>query len=398
MKLFSFLAISLCVVSLVCVSINASADVPHYGITGLGVRIPAGCVGAAAINDQGQVIGWGHSPTDNGVNGPSQIVGDGQPNLAGFNRDYSTGKLCKQYANGHTYLWQNGRRQNLGVFSGCGMNARGQIIGQPFDSSGGGQPFVWEHGVVRHLPNLPGGCGEDVEGINDSGQVVGLERGGGPGTLHAFLWQSGRMTDLGDFAGKDSTLTGICINNRGQVAVSAFTYSFDAERHPTGGGTRRFFLWQNGQTQEISAFVGPDADVLKINDKAEMIGSLQTKAHLQHAAFWSQGKRRDLGTLGGQWSQAFALNNAGQVVGAAALRDGKIHAFLSDKGKLFDLNKFLPAHSYWVLQRATGINNQGLIVGDGLYRGHNCSFLLTPQGARVLSRRKLSAGQKELLG
>ena len=356
---------------------GVTPQVMRYAITDLGVRVPQGCAGAFAVNDQGQVLGWGHSPSDASDTDSSQIVGDGQPNNAGYNSHFAQGKRLKQFVNGHVYLWQNGRRRNLGAFSGLGLNNQGQIIGSPFDVDGAGQPFVWERGVVRHLPDLPGGASEGAEGINDRGQVVGEETSAHR-NLHAFLWQAGRMTDLGDFAGGNSTLVGACLNNKGQVAVNTYTYFFDAPRQPTGGGRRRSFLWQGGQTTEISALVGPDATVSKINDNAQMIGAVKVSPKRDRAVFWGQGKRQDLGTLGGAWSQARGLNNAGQVVGGAATSDGQGHAFLYGNGRMVDLNRSIPARSGWVLVGAASINNRGQIAGDGLYHGQSRSFLLTP--------------------
>ena len=48
-------------------------------------------------------------------------------------------------------------------------------------------------------------------------------------------------------------------------------------------------------------------------------------------------------------------------------------------GKMFDLNSFIPANSGWTLQSATGINDNGEIVGDGVNpQGYGEAFLLTP--------------------
>jgi len=54
------------------------------------------------------------------------------------------------------------------------------------------------------------------------------------------------------------------------------------------------------------------------------------------------------------------------------------HAFVYSGGKMKDLNTLIPARSGWVLQRATGINDAGLITGWGTFKGKTHSFLLTP--------------------
>ena len=48
-------------------------------------------------------------------------------------------------------------------------------------------------------------------------------------------------------------------------------------------------------------------------------------------------------------------------------------------GQITDLNSLIPAGSGWVLNRATGINDAGQIVGSGTINGVLHVFLLTPQ-------------------
>ena len=59
------------------------------------------------------------------------------------------------------------------------------------------------------------------------------------GDYHAFLWQNGRMTDLGTLGGTSSESHGI--NAQGEVVGSASTAS--GERHP--------FLWKHGTMEDL---------------------------------------------------------------------------------------------------------------------------------------------------
>ena len=45
---------------------------------------------------------------------------------------------------------------------------------------------------------------------------------------------------------------------------------------------------------------------------------------------------------------------------------------------MVDGNDLIPADSGWALQDATGINDAGEIVGDGVIDGQDHAFLLTP--------------------
>jgi probable HAF family extracellular repeat protein len=47
-------------------------------------------------------------------------------------------------------------------------------------------------------------------------------------------------------------------------------------------------------------------------------------------------------------------------------------------GQIFNLNNLLQPNSGWQLRSATGINNNGQIVGIGDFNGQRKGFLLTP--------------------
>src|SRR6266849_5364546 len=66
--------------------------------------------------------------------------------------------------------------------------------------------------------------------INERGQVVGAS-GTASGKQHAFLWQNGKMTDLGTLGGRGSHPR--AINGRGQVVGDSATAS----------GKQHAFLW-----------------------------------------------------------------------------------------------------------------------------------------------------------
>ena len=82
----------------------------------------------------------------------------------------------------------------------------------------GAQPVLGQPGGARQLSitdlgTLPGGDFSVAEGINARGQVVG-ESNTASGATHAFLWEDGRMTDLGTLPGGGEAHG---INARGQV-------------------------------------------------------------------------------------------------------------------------------------------------------------------------------------
>ena len=79
-------------------------------------------------------------------------------------------------------------------------------------------------------------------------------------------------------------------------------------------------------------------------------------------------------------SSGRGIGAAGHVVGFAMGADGKSRAFLNtpERGTL-DLNTFLPSSSGWTLMRATAINDEGQITGEGINPGGQArAFLLSP--------------------
>jgi probable HAF family extracellular repeat protein len=103
-----------------------------------------------------------------------------------------------------------------------------------------------------------------------------------------------------------------------------------------------------------------------------------------HAFAYSGGSMQDLGTLPGtSISSASDINDHGEIVGATAIAVGQpyYHAFLYINGQMKDLNSLIDPNSGWTLVEATGINNQGEIIGRGTNTssgGLRQAFLLTP--------------------
>ena len=67
-----------------------------------------------------------------------------------------------------------------------------------------------------------------------------------------------------------------------------------------------------------------------INNKAQVIGSVQFPGGISRGAIWTpgQGAPQDLGTLGGTESNPMDINDAGQVVGTSYTLSGDEHAFI----------------------------------------------------------------------
>ena len=180
--------------------------------------------------------------------------------------------------------------------------------------------------------SLPGNHSNSAAlGINDAGQVVGVSgtgaRNAGSAIIqHAFMYQDGRMIDLGPSPALSSFAA--AINSTGLIVGAA----------QKDNGTYAA-LWQNGQIQYLDTSQ-PYSYALAVNDAAQIVGTI-----------------------------AVPSNSQPQTGIAFVYRDGK----------MLDLNKQVTNISGWTLNMATGINSKGQICGVGTYKGLTRAFLLTPQ-------------------
>src|SRR5262249_36054423 len=95
------------------------------------------------------------------------------------------------------------------------VNDRNQVAGQADTATGAELAFFWEGGALRSLGTL-GGSFSAALAINNRAQVVGFASTPADAAMHGFVWQRGKMTDLGPLpGGTDSGAQGI--NDRGVV-------------------------------------------------------------------------------------------------------------------------------------------------------------------------------------
>jgi probable HAF family extracellular repeat protein len=257
----------------------------------------------------------------NGINYAGQVVGE----------TYAAGDFTP-----HAALWDGTRAMGLGTLGGASssasaINNSGQIVGWAQSPSGESYATVWNGSTATQLrkvdsdgsSNILYEGGSSARGINDNGQIVGTSGRG------AVLWDGTAVSTALPLTSANA------INNSGLVVGMS----------------------------HYSACI-PDLDQCFYSYHAPTI--------------WSGSESTDLSTLGTGDGEALATNDAGQITGTSGGR-----AVLWDHTAPIDLNSFLDASIVsegWVLTAATGINENGWIVGSAVNNQNNIThaFLLAP--------------------
>ena len=338
----------------------------HDGvITDLGALPGVNSSAPNFINDSGEIVGV----SENGLIDP--LVGGPEVNAV---------------------VWKDGRLINLGTLGGnqsfgFSLNNRGQVVGvalnaipDPFSLFGLGtqtRAFLWQNGVMQDLGTL-GGPDAEPQNVNERGQVCGNSYTNsipnpttGIPTLDPFLWERGRMIDLGTLGGTIGA--SFYLNDRGQVAGTS-NLAGDLTFHP--------FLWSRGVLTDLGTLGGDTGQPNWLNDSGAVIGRADLPGdQIHHGFLWSDGIMTDLGTVGTDpCSVANTINSSGQIVGSSTTCQSGLHAFIWENGgPMVDLNTLVHPGTGLQLISAAYISDSGEITGDAaLPNGDTRAFLLIP--------------------
>ena len=307
-------------------------------------------------------------------------------------------------------LWKDGHIIDLGTLDGGhesearAVNSKGQVVGLslntiPDPNSIIGsfygilyqqtRAFLWQDGVMQDLGTLGTGTNAVALLINERGQVAGDSYTSAdpspscfynmnvfPLTTGAFLWEKGKMTDLGGLGGTCTLAS--ALNNRGQVAgwsnlagdLAYHAFRWDPATHP--------------HLRDLETLGGTKSIAVAMNEAGDAVGAAFLPGdQVAHATLWGRQGLIDLGTVGtDQCAEARSVNSSDQVVGISNSECGsdEVNAFLWERGgPIIDLNLFVPPGSDLHLGAGATINDCGEIVVVGAFpNGDHRAVLLVP--------------------
>jgi probable HAF family extracellular repeat protein len=238
-------------------------------------------------------------------------------------------------------------------------------------------PFLWQYAVMTPLPTL-GGSNGTANQVNKGGTVAGFAENTtldpncpAPQKLQfkPVIWQDGEVQELPTSSG-DPEGAAYSVNDHGQVvggsgSCAAFSQITSFYLQPLHA-----LLWETGSVIDLGSLGGTGQGLgnlaFKINNNGQVVGYSDLRGNANfHAFLWTSGTgMQDLGTLTGDVNSiGVNINDEGQVVGASLDANFNPRAFLWQKGTITDLNTLIPANSPLLLILACSINSSGQIIG-----------------------------------
>lgn len=319
---------------------------------------------------------------------------------------------------------------DLGDFEPHAINNSTQIAGDIITDKGQTFAGVWKQGFVEKLDGMVVTRRSSALAINDSGQVVGYQKGRyGDKTDRAVLWNNGFMQELGTLGGIQSRA--LAINNSGDVVGWVMT----------NYGAKDAFIWRSGTME----YLGVLTSGISINSNGQILGTigggnpvLWNKGIMQKLEppgdqdFTPVGAQQELkiktvdgtkpaiesnehkppklglipiclnddGLVAGRVNNGIAFiwnngefqyiesNEQGRFVPLGMNKFGMLAGRIGDKavvwnkGIVTELNKYFKNLRRWQVTEARGINDYGQIIvyaSNGFAGSKSQAYLLTPR-------------------
>jgi len=332
----------------------------------------------------------------------------GWPSLAVAASTYTIARIPSQF----DPVWGGSRA--------LGVSDNGVVVGYGWDAYHNGEALRWSNGVSTDLPDflLPPSpyVRSRANKVSLNGMIAGYSYVDAYGA-HAAVWKNGNIIDLGS-SGSQAFSQLVDINNNGMACGSdgSAPYvwteangkkylgilpfpgnsSYTAEAYGinnNGVVAGRMKMWVDSHAaiwDPVSGWLVIDAEgnesmANAINDNNVAVVQKTGQNSQYHACVWSAlDGLRQMADLNASQSLPYAINNDGVIVGEAAVPASGEYAVVWDDTdithcyKLQDLVEGLAGSGWTQLYAAYDVNENGQIVGYGLYNNRETGFLLTP--------------------
>ena len=279
-----------------------------------------------------------------------------------------------------------------------GINDNGMVVGYCKTTAGVYTSFKWTQadGMV-----IIGTNNQYARAVNNNGIIVGDN--GTTGAYTSIYWPPNSTTAMPITAtGTNSGGGAWGINDNNKIVGRT------GSQNPTR--TQQGYVWDYN-TNTLTLIGTAAAEAKDINNSNEVVGH-------QRFRWISPGPLTTIaGVAGDTWGQAFSINNSGVVVGFLGNTTGGFMqstsggpvtalgtlapyaksypvsindnnqivgdfdygqaAFIYENGTMTNLSNYINIPG-WVFNYATGINNNGWIIGTGTYNGVNSAFVFAP--------------------
>ena len=190
------------------------------------------------------------------------------------------------------------------------INDKGQVVGWSGIQYQATRGFLWQDGKLQDL-GTPRGSRSAAVAINDNGHIVGWSGDNAYTCSFAFLWKSGRAQALGTLPGRTFS-TATAINSRDEITGSAYN------SHQGARSSLRAFVWKNGRTTDLGTLPDDEQSAADdINNNGQIVGYSRAYNYF-YGYLYQDGRMRELKGLGdGKETYASALNNVGVAVGTS---------------------------------------------------------------------------------
>jgi probable HAF family extracellular repeat protein len=297
------------------------------------------------------------------------------------------------------------------------INDQGQVVGESTDKFGHMHAFLWFKGKISDLGAFEGGRSY-ARAINDNGEIVGCSSQPHAKSVLAVAWVKEKLMPL--FPGDSRSSMAECVNTAGtiagEVSRSGLFVGFNKDgtnlkvlssriseanvhainRQGSVVGTMVLpgsspesasaFLWKSGELQSLPVPSGINSSTATaINASGTIAGWLEPGQPMtlrngrpdNLPCIWQVGKSEICTILSTTGGSALSINDSDLIVGETDIGNLE-HAALWKGQSQFDLNALTTGAPGWVLMEATGVNNNGQIVGWGTHNGKIHGFILNP--------------------